>query len=216
MGNQTLTAAFIGVTILALSIMPTCKKHINANENSDASQQVIFKKIGNYIRTAIYVHIHINLPIIPFIKEIEKFLDLFIEQRNIINARLKEQKDKLPTDMFNMEIVQSEIWQLEILRQDVLHEIQILPTHSRDKRQLEVFATFLGVVGTIFGGFNAHQIEKIKATLKIVWTLLKWIQSKSKIWKLVWSSQTLHLKNKLIQIYKMYCERRWKLPRWIR
>ena len=109
MGNQILTAAFIGVTILALSIMPTCKKHINANENSDASQQVIFKKIGNYIRTAIYVHIHINLPIIPFIKEIEKFLDLFIEQRNIINARLKEQKDKLPTDMFNMEIVQSEI-----------------------------------------------------------------------------------------------------------
>ena len=52
-------------------------------------------------------------------------------------------------------------------------KIQILPTHLRDKRQLKVFATILRVVGTIFGGFNAHQIENIKATLKIVWTLLK-------------------------------------------
>ena len=94
-----------------------------------------------------------NLPIIPFIKEIEKFLDLFIDQRNIINSRIKERQD-LPTDKINMEILQSAIQQLEILRKDVLQEIQILPTHSRDKRQLAVFATILGVVG--------HNIRRIQ------------------------------------------------------
>ena len=123
--------------------------------------------MGNYIGTAIYVHVHINLPLIPFIKEIEKILDLFIEKRNIISKRIKERQGK-PTDEFNMEIIQSAIPQLEILRKDVLQEIQILPTHLRDKCQLEVFATILGVVGTIFGEFNAHQIENNKATLKDV------------------------------------------------
>ena len=148
---QTQTAALLRVMITILAIMPTYSKHINANENSDASQQVIFEKMGNYIGTAIYVNIHINLPIIHFIKEIEIFLDMLIEQRNIINIRLKERKDGKPTDEIKMEILQSAIRQLELQRQDVLQEIQILPTHSRDKRQLEVFATILGVVSTIFG-----------------------------------------------------------------
>ena len=76
---------------------------------------------------------------------------MLIEQRNIINIRLKERKDGKPTDEIKMEILQSAIRQLELQRQDVLQEIQILPTHSRDKRQLEVFATILGVVSTIFG-----------------------------------------------------------------
>ena len=53
MGKQTQTAAFIRVMITILAIMPTYSKHINANGNSDASQQVIFEKMGNYIGTAI-------------------------------------------------------------------------------------------------------------------------------------------------------------------
>ena len=165
MGIQTQRAACIGVILIALYIMPTYSRNIF--EDSDASQQVIFEKMGNYIGTAIYVHVHVNLPIIPFIKEIEKFIDLFTNERNILMDRLKNKK-QMPTDQINFDILQSAINQLETLRKDVLQEILILPAHSRDKRQLEVFATILGVVGTIFGGFNAHQIENIKATLKDV------------------------------------------------
>ena len=71
--------------------------------------------MGNYIGTAIYVHVHVNLPIIPFIKEIEKFIDLFTNERNIVMDRLKNKKEK-PTDQINFDILQSAINQLEILQ----------------------------------------------------------------------------------------------------
>ena len=70
-----LLATLIVIAITAILFPAGQAYPLNYNYNSNTTQQVLFEKVGYYVGTAIYVHVHIKLPTIPFAREINDLLN---------------------------------------------------------------------------------------------------------------------------------------------
>ncbi len=160
-----LLATIIVIAITAV-LFPTGQAYpLNYNYDANTTQQVLFEKVGYYVGTAIYVHVHIKLPTIPFAREITDLLNSLEQHANMLIAKIKNSKQISAIDKQHLQITMDAIDQIKLIYTDMASQLSNLPEHSRDKRQLAILGTILGTIGTLFGGFNRGQLNEIQSTL---------------------------------------------------
>jgi len=151
--------------ILNETLQTDSKSFATHEEDIEANQQVIFEKRGNFITSATYIHVHINIPILPFMKRLESAIERLGQFSAVLAIKIADKRNSA-TDSINSKITEQALIRIRIIYQDMYEATLSLPVNSKDTRQIvPISLALLGTFGTIFGVFNKAQIDQIRTAL---------------------------------------------------